>query len=469
MTRARERGPRPRVTHAQWSARITRIGATVTLTAELTGNEVEGSDEVDLGVARFIIHEYSGKPPQEGGGFHIEEVDTIEVNVEPGQSSVSTTWTVTPEDEVGQHREVPEYRFTVEWAETKAVSKLLKLGEVAMVRWSSVGAAQPIPHGFGDCVARIDEGKPIGIEVLARGLQGFVCDIEVHEDRPGPLGAPIATIESVPIRSGVARARWSVPEERATELSGARLQLVARLRHGVHVYTPRRSRSRLACFITPRRVYFALYYVVSDNAFRRGADTWAQAVRSWPAWNNRCDMIIKRFRKEDDFRAAWDLIHQSMANSGMSMSIVEGRVFSHASRWTNNDGIEFENGTFDRSDIRTAPPLAWAKGEGLLVLHGCNTGLSRGTGWSPAAEFAARQRVRTIGQTGTSYMSGREDQYEEIKPTTPRVYLWAYRRGRNDPLGDGSKMPGVEFPGSPVPMKKKTRSRTTSRPAVHLV
>ena len=278
----------------------------MTLTAELIGNEVDGSDDVDLTVARFIIHEYSGKPPQEGGGFQVDEVDTIDVNVEPGKSSVSTTWTVTPEEEVGHHREVPEYRFTVEWAETKAVSKLLKLGEVAMVRWSSVGAVQPIPKGFGDCVARIDEGKPIGIEVLARGLQGFVCDIEVHEDRPGPLGAPIATIEGVRFRSGIARSSWSVPDDRATDLSGARLQLVARLRHGVHLYTPRRSRSKLACFVTPRRVYFALYYVVPDRAFRRAADTWAQAVRSAPAWNKRCDMIIKGFRKEDDFRAVWD-------------------------------------------------------------------------------------------------------------------------------------------------------------------
>ncbi len=448
---------------------MTRIGATVTLTAELTGNDPQGSDEVDLGVARFIIHEYSGKPPQEGGGFDVEEIDTIDVTVEPGKSSVSTTWTVTAEEEVGQYREVPEYRFTVEWAETKAVSKLLKLGEVTMVQWSSIGAAQPIPQGYGDCVARIDEGKPISVEVLASGLQRFVCDIEVHEDRPGPLGAPIATIKSVPFRSGVARARWSMPEERATEFSGARLQLVARLRHGVHIYAPRRARSRLACFITPRRVYFALYYVVSDNAFRRAADTWAQAVKSAPAWNNRCDMIIKRFRKEDDFRAAWDLVHQGMANSGMSTSIAEGHVFSHASRWTNNDGLEFEDGTFDRNDIRTAPVLAWAKGEGLLVLHGCNSGRSRGGGWSPAAEFATRQGVRTIGQTGTSYMSGREDRYEAITPTTPRVYLWAYRRGRNDPLGDGSKMTGLDFPASQAPMKKKRRSRTTSRPAVDLV
>ena len=117
----------------------------------------------------------------------------------------------------------------------------------------------------------------------------------------------------------------------------------------------------------------------------------------------------------------------------MSMSVVEGHVFSHASRWTNNDGLEFEDGTFDRKDIRNAPVLAWAKQEGLLVLHGCNTALSRGTGWSPAAEFASRQRVRTVGQTGTSYMSGREEQYDEIAATTPRVYLWAYRRGRYGP------------------------------------
>lgn len=259
MKPSKNPGPKPRVSHATWSSRLTRIGATVTLRADLTGNAPEGSDEIRFPSARFVIHEYSGRPPQEGGGFRIVEIKSIDVDVKAGTSTVSTTWMVTPEEEHARDGEVPEYRFTVEWAGTKAVSKLLKLGEVTKVRWSPVAASNPVPKGYGDCEVRIDEGEPVGVEVLTHGLQGFVCDVEIHEQGPGSVSVPIAKLRGIPIRSGAARARWVVPQHKATELSGARLQLVARLRHGSKTYTPRRSRSKRACFITPRLVYFALY------------------------------------------------------------------------------------------------------------------------------------------------------------------------------------------------------------------
>ncbi|HEY0715185.1 MAG TPA: hypothetical protein VGF45_21070 [Polyangia bacterium] len=302
----------------------------------------------------------------------------------------------------------------------------------------------PPPKGYGNCEARFDEGQSIGIEVASNGLHGFVCDVDIHEERPGPLGPPLATIEGIAIRSGVARARWQVPPERATELSGARLQLVARLRHSGKVFTPRRARSKLACFITPRRVFFAIYYVVPDQAFRRAAETWRDELRASAAWNRRCDFILMGSRREDDFLTAWNRINVGMAESGMTMEIVEGHVFTHASRFTSNDGLEFEDSTFDRHDIRSAPVLPWSKDEGLLVLHGCNTGRDRWIGWTPAGEFVRRQRVRTIGQDGTSYMSRQPDSYVEIDPTAARVYLWAFRRGRNAPGGDGLKIPGIE-------------------------
>lgn len=212
------------------------------------------------------------------------------------------SWKVHLTDETAPDGEVPEFRFTVEWAGAKAVSKLLKVGQVDEIGWETLGAPGRIPPGFGDCVARTNEGEPVGIRVKAKGLDGFRCDIEVYEQVRGqPDGAPIAVLRGIPIRAGVARTRWTVPAARATELSNGRLQLALRLRHGSHRYLPRRSRSKPACFITPRRVSFAIYYIVPDAAFRRAAFTWAEQVKALPVWSRRCDMVVKGCERRRTF------------------------------------------------------------------------------------------------------------------------------------------------------------------------
>jgi hypothetical protein len=427
--------------------------------AELTGNDVVDALEP---VATFTIHEYSGKPPHLGGGFRIEKVDSVEATVDPGASFVRASWKVHLTAETAPDGEVPEFRFTVEWAGTKAVSKLLKVGQIDEIGWETLGAPGPIPPGFGDCVARIDEGEPVGVRVKAKGLDGFRCDIEVFEQVRGqPDGAPIAVLRGIPIRAGVARTRWTVPAARATELSNGRLQLALRLRHGSHRYLPRRSRSKPACFITPRRVFFAIYYIVPDAAFRRAAFTWAEQVKALPAWSRRCDMVVKGVRKEADFRAAWDLIHQGIADSGIPAQVVEGHLFTHGVR----DGLEFEGegNTYDRNDIKASPVLPWDPKDGFLVLHGCNTAIPRKPNWSPSGEFAARQRVPTLGQLGYSYMSAEDEQYVRINRNTPRVYLWTYKRGQNDPFGDGRKTPGEIAHPPPLPRHGRRSSRSRSR------
>lgn len=73
-TKRSERRGKPRVSRARWSTRLTRVGATVQMEAELTGNDV--ADDALEPVAKFTIHEYSGKPPHLGGGFRIEKVDS---------------------------------------------------------------------------------------------------------------------------------------------------------------------------------------------------------------------------------------------------------------------------------------------------------------------------------------------------------------------------------------------------------
>jgi hypothetical protein len=122
-------------------------------------------------------------------------------------------------------------------------------------------------------------------------------------------------------------------------------------------------------------------------------------------------------------------------------------VFSHASKDSpRQDGLEFrpgasDDGTIARGEIASMDVLPWHP-EGALVLMGCNTGNLGTRGWCPASAFAARQKVRTLGQTGYSYFSKRWSSYDESSPADRNICLWAYKRGKNSTLGNGSRMPG---------------------------
>lgn len=91
--------------------------------AELTGNDVVVDALEPL--ATFTIHEYSGKPPHLGGGFRIEKIDSVEATVEAGATVVRASWKVHLTDETASDG---EFRFTVEWAGTKAVSNSSRSG-----------------------------------------------------------------------------------------------------------------------------------------------------------------------------------------------------------------------------------------------------------------------------------------------------------------------------------------------------
>jgi hypothetical protein len=124
-------------------------------------------------------------------------------------------------------------------------------------------------------------------------------------------------------------------------------------------------------------------------------------------------------------------------------------VFSHASKGEGEDGLEFkggggEDGTISKGELQSLPALPWLD-DGLLVLHGCNTGLAASRGWTPAEVIAKAQKVRTIGQAGYAYFSQNYTTYVEWHSSYPVVYLWAYHRAKNGMAGGGGRMPGKEF------------------------
>jgi len=202
--------------------------------------------------------------------------------------------------------------------------------------------------------------------------------------------------------------------------------------------------------LAPKCIYFAIYYRVPDNAFKRAAETWKRKVEQYASYRKDVDIIIlKEVKTETDFRRAWKEVYAK--NASVGGIVIEGQLFTHASKDDGGpNGLEFrssrtDDGTLTKGEITSLPRLNWDDQNGLLVLTGCNTGLIEKRGWTPAREFARSHRVRTVGQPGYAYFSQNDKKYVEINSASTQVYLWAYKRRKNGLFGDGSKMGGISY------------------------
>ena len=193
------------------------------------------------------------------------------------------------------------------------------------------------------------------------------------------------------------------------------------------------------------RIFFTMEYVDADRSFARAAETWRrivpQAARFNPAQDEVLNWVVPT---EGEFRRVWALVAEACRIRKAKPFF--GAVFSHASKNGAANGLEFrpapgDDGTLSHGEISGLEVLPWHE-DGALVLTGCNSGATGTRGWSPAAAFATRQGVRTLGQTGYAYFSRRWTQYEEIRSTDRDLCLWAFRRRRNGMFGDGARMPG---------------------------
>ena len=203
------------------------------------------------------------------------------------------------------------------------------------------------------------------------------------------------------------------------------------------------------------RIFFAIYYDPpdDDDAFKRAATYWQKRLQIHGEASAHDPFIMRPVTFERGFKLAWSHIAATAKNKGME--VAGGQIFSHASKQENGeDGLEFR-GSSDPADGQTLKgeeidqleKLPWST-DGFLILSGCNTGLVKKRGWAPARRFAKAQGVATLGLPGYGYFSKKWERYKETTARDQEIYLWAYRRGRNSPLGGGHRMPGVVFGAS---------------------
>jgi hypothetical protein len=186
----------------------------------------------------------------------------------------------------------------------------------------------------------------------------------------------------------------------------------------------------------PPRLFFAIYYRVKDNAFRKAAKTWLDTMQIRYPFDRNDRFIEKEVSSEEDFKSAWHEIYVSAIQAGSE--VFAGNILTHSSKQDDrNDGLEFsepedsiEDGTLHHSEIVALKRLPWAK-NGFLILSGCNTGLAMKRKWAPAFSFALIQRVPTVGQAGYAYFSTSWSTYGRTSAGSKETCLWAYKRSGN--------------------------------------
>jgi hypothetical protein len=194
---------------------------------------------------------------------------------------------------------------------------------------------------------------------------------------------------------------------------------------------------------TRGRIFFAIYYISADNAFKNAAQCWLRQVKARHVAGPNDTTIERQISSESDFVAAWELVNSTAKEK--QLDVYAGNILTHASLQSENGtGLEFKGGTLEHLEIVSLKKLPWAS-NGFLILAGCNTALVKDRNWAPAHSFALKQGVPTVGQNGYAYFSKTWVKYSEKSETDTEICLWSYSRGKNNWLGGGGRVSGIVF------------------------
>lgn len=231
----------PHVSAVAWSTLQANIGDKVALSASLT-NIKDGTP------IEFEISEYSGKPPEQHGGFEETEITSISKEAEGGQAEVK--WEVTFSPETTRTRHLPEYRFRArKGSELGPVSKLLKLGDITEVTWVDPMTGDTRGGGANATQAYFKDTQKVKMRVTGFGLKGFTVNFIVSVKDPMARVSgwePRGRMNNIKFVDGLAEADFQIEKQDLANFAFGTFRFEIELSYGGATIIPNKFQSGFA-------------------------------------------------------------------------------------------------------------------------------------------------------------------------------------------------------------------------------
>jgi hypothetical protein len=210
------------------------------------------------------------------------------------------------------------------------------------------------------------------------------------------------------------------------------------------------------CKVELKKIFFIFYFKKAgdDGAFERAAKTRNNELSNSDKYSKeKGDLILLwPVTSAEEFKKKWENVSNLQKNS--LYRVEEAHLYTHASLGERIDGLEFspsftntgalsEDGTVSHEELEALPKILWTKNS-KIVLYGCNTGNTSsvyGKKKSVATVLHDAQKpLQTLAQDGYAYFSTDKNKYIRAIGTPDKLYLWAYKRGKNSLVGNGDAL-----------------------------
>ena len=175
-----------------------------------------------------------------------------------------------------------------------------------------------------------------------------------------------------------------------------------------------------------------IYYDRKDQKeFKKAAETAAKS------YSNQDNTYLIGVYTADDFKSQWSLLNAYFEVNNIEVDNME--VFCHG----NAENLYFKGSNLSVGDVNSLDDFSFSK-NAQLILHSCNSGTSD-SGISQA--FANKENITVSGQTGYANFSSKFEKFSFIFFASS-IYLEAYNRTKNNPKGDGTRLPRRNYRNS---------------------
>ncbi|QSI03482.1 RHS repeat domain-containing protein [Treponema pedis] len=168
-----------------------------------------------------------------------------------------------------------------------------------------------------------------------------------------------------------------------------------------------------------------IYYNREEQIeFKKAAETAAKS------YSNQDNTYLIGVYTADEFKSQWSWLNVYFEVNNIEVDNME--IFCHGDA----ENLYFKGSNLSVGDVSFLDDFSFSK-NAQMILHSCNSGTSD-SGISQA--FANKENITVSGQTGYANFSSEFEKFRFIFFASS-IYLEAYNRTKNNPKGDGARLP----------------------------